>query len=354
MFTMNTPQPVNDQAPAEGWVSMRHLQRATVFAKAAGLGVDELLAHAGLAQSQLADTEQLVPLHAIEAMLNALQRQQGDRLFGLHMAANIQPSTLGAIGHILQACSTLADLVDVVVRYNGLLSNIGRTSVIHAPGLVELRWECLAGSPLFRRHASEYVIGTFVVLTRLLSPGTDFPAAVHFTHSRPDQPEHARAYFAFFQCPVHFNSPHASITAPATLLRRPLPHGDATLRSLLEQHAGHLLSQRVRASSSLADDVRRLIKALVLAGNASKEAVALQLGTSPRSLHRHLQEAGTSYQDLLDSVRLALAREQLTSSVIPIAEITEQLGFSSRQSFMRWFRQMTGITPSQHRALNPT
>lgn len=349
MAPMNASPPFNDEAPpTQGWVSMRHLQRATAFARATGLGVDELLANAGLAPAQLADADQVVPLHTIEAMLNAVQRQQGDRLFGLHMAGDIQPSTLGAMGHILQACSTLGDLIDVVVRYNGFLSNIGRTSVVHRPGLVELRWECLAGGPVFRRHASEYVVGTFVVLTRLLAPGSNFPAAVQFMHARPDQPEHARAYFDFFQCPVHFGGPHASITVPTALLHKPLPHGDAALKALLEQHADHLLAQRARASS-LADDVRRLLTALILAGKASKEAVALQLGTSPRSLHRHLQEAGTSYRDLLDSVRLALAREQLVNSPAPIAEITEQLGFSSRQSFMRWFRQMTGLTPSQHR-----
>ncbi|MGH6646900.1 AraC family transcriptional regulator [Aquabacterium sp.] len=344
---MNTLTPSQDPHRADGWVSMRHLQRATLFARGVGIGVDELLAQAGLNHQQLADLDGVVSLRTIESMLSALQRQYSDPLFGLRLANEIQPSTLGAFGHVLQACPTFSDLVDVVTRYNGLLSNIGKTSVTHSPGQVELHWDCLAGSPLFRRHASEYVVGTFVVLSRLLAPGHAFPTAVHFKHARPDHSERIREYFSFFQCPVHFGQASNSIMAPAELLQLRLPYGDAVLMKLLEQHASNLLQQRSEAPSFV-EDVRRLLKALILAGTASKETVAQQLGTSPRSLHRRLQALGTTYRELLDTVRTDLAREQL-ANITPISEIGERLGFSSRQAFMRWFRQVTGATPSQYR-----
>lgn len=344
---MNALPPLPDSAAADGWVSMRHLQRATLFARGVGIGVDELLAQAGLDHQQLADSEGVVSLRAIESMLGAVQRRYSDPLFGLRLANEVQPSTLGAIGHILQACPTFADLIDVVVRYNGLLSNIGKSSVTHSPGQVEVHWDCLAGSPLFRRHASEYVVGTFVVLSRLLAPGHAFPTAVHFKHARPDHGERIREYFAFFQCPVHFGQASNTILAPAELLQLRLPYGDAVLMRLLEQHASKLLQHRTDAPSFV-EDVRRLLKALILAGAASKETVAQQLGTSPRTLHRRLQASGTTYRELLDTVRADLAREQL-AHVTPIDEIGERLGFSSRQAFMRWFRQVTGATPSQYR-----
>jgi AraC-like DNA-binding protein len=328
---------------------MRHLQRMAASGAAAGLGVEGLLAQAGLGPEQLSHVDGMVPLAAVEIMLAALQRHYGDPLLGLHGANEIQPNTLGALGHILQACSTFGDILDVVVRYNGMLSNIGHVSVSHAPGLVQLHWACLAGSPLFRRHASEYVIGTVAVLTRLLAPGAaSLPTAVHFSHARPDNAERVREYFDFFRCPVLFDQPSASITFPATLLQVRLPYGDAVLKDLLEQHARNLLIQRGQAAS-IEDDVRRLVKALVLQGASSKEAVAEQLGISARSLHRRLQEVGTSYRDIVDATRLSQACEQLSSSDAPVGDIADRLGFSSRQAFMRWFRQQLGITPSQYR-----
>lgn len=334
---------------------MRHLQQASALATAAGLGMDDLLDRAGMATSQLSDAERLVPLEAIEMMLGALQRQHGDQLLGLHMASHIQPTTLGAIGHLLQSCVTFADLLDVIVRHNGLLSNIGRASVAHSPGLVELRWACLAGSPLLRRHATDYVIGTFVMLARLLAQGTaladGFPAAVHLNHPRPSDPGRAKEYFAFFGCPVHFDQPQAAVLTPVSWLPLKLPFGDAPLKALLEQHTAGLLHQRARqASPSVEGDVRRLLRAMILAGEPTKEAVAHQLGTSPRSLHRRLQEAGTSYRALLHEERAALACERLRNTRAPVAEIARGLGFNSPQAFLRWFRPLhQGLTPSQYR-----
>lgn len=328
---------------------MRHMQRAMVFMKSEGMACDELLQQGGLTNEQLADGDRMVPLSAIEAILSAAQRQHDDPQLGLRMADDIQPATLGALGFVLQACSTVGDLVDVAVRFNGLMSNIGHTSVNHLPGLIEIRWDCRAGSALFRRHACEYILGTFAMLTRLLAPGVPAPIAVQFPHPRPESAERVRAYFDFFGCPVHFGQPHAALITTASRLQWRLPHGDAVLKDLLERHAQHLLDRRTR-TSSLADDVRRLLQALILTGTPTKEAVAQQLGTSTRSLHRRLEAESTSYGEQLDAVRLALAREQLGAPDTPIADIAERLGFSSPQAFMRWFKQLVGATPGQYRS----
>lgn len=343
------PLPPRPPAVADAWVSMRHLQRAAVFLAARGMPAAELLAAAGLSSEQLADGERQVPLQAVEDLLAVYQARQADPLLGLHLADSIQPATLGALGHLLQACGTMADLLDVTVRFNGLMSNIGHTSVMHYPGLVEVRWDCLAGSDALRRQACEYIVGTFHVLTHILAPGVPQPVAVQFPHPRPSRPELLREYFDFFGCPVHFDRPHASVTAPAALLHVQLPHGDAVLKDMLERHTQHLLSRRT-GSPSLTHDVKRLLKALILGGTPTKDTVAQQLGTSTRSLHRRLEEAGTSYRELLDAMRLELAREQLDAGRASITEITERLGFSSPQAFMRWFRQLVGVTPSQYRS----
>lgn len=343
--------PSTPQAP--GWISVRHLQHMVARGGAAGLPMDELLAEAGLSRGQLGDADGLVPLAALEAMFAALSRRYADPLIGLHLASDIQPATFGAIGLIFQACATFADVLDVAVRFSGLLSNIGRTSVVHAPGLVEVRWECLAGSELFRRQATDYVLGAFVVLARLLVPASESHLRmVHFPHGRPPDPERSREYFAFFRVPVHFDRPQASVVLGADVLKLRMQHGDAFLKELLERHAQQLLRAREQAAS-LPDDVRRLLTALLLAGVPTRDMIATQLGMSSRSLHRKLQDAGTSYRHLLDQVRLDLARARLGQADASISALAEQLGFSSPQAFLRWFRQHTGMTPGEFRKQQP-
>ncbi|TXI83105.1 MAG: AraC family transcriptional regulator [Cupriavidus sp.] len=342
---MSTP----DRSPATGWVSARHLQHMIARGEAAGVRVDELLKDAGLARDRLKDVDAVIPLSAIESILSVVAERYADPLMGLHMAHAIQPATFGAVGYILQTATSFADVLDVVTRYNGFLSNIGRTSVEFEPGSVHIRWECLAGSAPLRRQATEYVLGAFAVLSRLLLPEEKhLITAVHLAHARPDDAEIAGEYFNFFKCPVHFDKPVSALIVPASILKVRMRHGDAFMREVIERHAQTLLRQREQAAS-LPDQVRHLIGAMMIDGVPSKDEVAQQLGISSRSLHRKLEEMGTGYRELLDEVRLGLAQSALSEGNDTILQIAERLGFHSHQAFLRWFKQSTGKTPGEYR-----
>lgn len=329
------------------WISARHLQHFVSHAEAARVDVDKLLEDAGLNRARLVDPDYVVPISAIELMLATLTREHNQPLMGLRLSRDIQPATFGPLGYIAQACPAFGDVLDVLVRYNGLLSNIGNTSIVHAPGSIEVRWECSAGGRVFRQQATEYVLGAFVTLGRLLIPGQqDLPLSVNFAHQRPASVRHAREYVSYFQCPVYFDRPLSSVVLPIAALKTKLRHGDAFVRELMERHAANLLKQRT-SPSSIPDEVSHLIRAMIVDGVPGKDAVAELLGMSGRSLHRKLQDSGTNYQALLDQVRMEIASVRLGSSEDSNAEISDSLGFSTRQAFLRWFKQRTGKTPSE-------
>ena len=331
------------------WISARHLRHFIAQAQAVGVNVDLLLEDAGVVRERLDDPDYPVPVSAIELMLSAIMREQAQPLIGLRLAYNIQPATFGPLGYLAQSCTTFSDVLQVITRYSGLLSNIGKTSVVPVPGGVEVHWECLAGGKLFRQQATEYVLGTFVVLARLLIPGRkDVPASVSFAHAKPELTAHARRYISFFRCPVYFDKPFSAVTLSTQALQTRLPHGDSFMKEMLERHAANVLKQR-SVTSTLSDEVRHLIRALTIDGAPSKETVAAQLGMSARNLHRKLGEEGSSYRALLDEVRLEIAVEHLQGTTESSAEISERLGFSTRQAFLRWFKQSTGKTPTEYR-----
>jgi len=335
--------------PSLGWVSVRHLQHLVARAESVGVAMEDFLAEGGLSKAQLTDSNALIPISAIEAMLAAYTRKYSDPLLGLGLANDIQPATFGVIGYISQACTTLADVLDVVTRYNGLLSNIGKTTVVHEPGLVHVNWVCLAGSDALKRQLTEYVIGSFAVLMRTLLPEQkNLIKAVHFAHSRASNADTARAYLSFFKCPVYFDKPATGIVTPSSMLKIRLHHGDSFLKDLLDQHAQNLLKQREHVFL-LPDEVKQLVSAMMVDGVPTKDAVAQQLGLSGRSLHRKLQELGTGYREILDQVRIEIATSKLKEEAESGSRIAEHLGFSSHQAFWRWYKQVTGKTPGEHR-----
>jgi AraC-like DNA-binding protein len=335
---------------AQAWVSTRHLQHIVIHGEAIGLRMDELLSAGGLDKSRLADPDGAVPVAAFDTMLDAVADRYHDPLMGLHLAGVIQPATFGAVGYLMQACTSFADVLKVATRYNGLLSNIGTTSLQHRPGFVHVCWQCTAGSDALRRQATEYVIGAFVVMARLLLPEKpDLVRAVHFAHARPACAAQVREYVDFFRCPVHFEQESTCFVVANDALREKLHHGDAFLKDILDRHARELL-QRRRTTTSLADEVRHLIRSMIAGGAPSMAAVAAQLGMSHRSLHRRLSDGGCSYRDLLEEIRLELAHRYLQATQEPVSHAAARLGFHSHQAFMRWFKQRSGQTPGRFRS----
>lgn len=332
------------------WISARHLQHFLSRGQVYGVHVDDWLKEAGINSSELRDAESVVPITAVESLLATLSKHHALPLIGLHLANDIKPATLGPLGLIAQACSTFGDVLEVGVHFNGLLSNIGKLSLQHQPGTVEVCWECLAGSNEFKRQAREYVIGAFVVIAKFLLPEErqDMLISVNFPHTRPEDPAHSRGYYSFFRCPVYFDKPIASVVIPSRVMDIRMPHGDAYVKGLIEQHAERTLRER-QFEHSLKDEVCHLIKGMIFDGVPTKEMVATQLGMSCRTLQRKLDEYGTNYRELLHQVRLELTYEYLNDSENSVDSIAGRMGFSSRQAFLRWFKQSTGYTPTLYR-----
>jgi AraC-like DNA-binding protein len=81
----------------------------------------------------------------------------------------------------------------------------------------------------------------------------------------------------------------------------------------------------------------------------SQEEVAEILNVSARTLQRKLGDSGTTFKEILDETRHALALAYL-SAPHSVSEITYLLGFSCTSSFTRAFRRWTGLSPSDWRA----
>src|SRR5690606_31337430 len=120
-----------------------------------------------------------------------------------------------------------------------------------------------------------------------------------------------------------------------------LPASDGRLRVVLERAAATVLA-RVPPAPSLTTRLREILSEELRGGQPTLERAAKRLALSPRTLGRHLQAEGTSFQDQLAALRCELAREYLESQRLSVAEVAYMLGFSEPSGFIRAFKRWTG------------
>ena len=68
-----------------------------------------------------------------------------------------------------------------------------------------------------------------------------------------------------------------------------------------------------------------------------------------RTLRRKLEVEGTSFTDLVASIRKALAIDYLSTTRLSTDDIATAIGFSDAVSFRHAFKRWTGKPPSEYR-----
>ena len=91
-----------------------------------------------------------------------------------------------------------------------------------------------------------------------------------------------------------------------------------------------------------AESVRKEIQQKLTGRRPTIEDIARALHISSRTLQRRLQDAGSSFQRVLEEARHQLARRYLNNSVLELNEAAYLLGYEDSNSFVRAFRTWEG------------
>src|SRR5436305_797356 len=161
-------------------------------------------------------------------------------------------------------------------------------------------------------------------------------------------PAHSEAYrFMFPGGPLEFDADHAAIAFDARYLQLPLRRDEKALRQMLKR-ALPLTVLQYRRDRLLVEQVRQaLLEDPSKAHSAQGLAGLLHMST--RTLHRQLKEEGASLQQLKDEVRCERAKDLLYRTSKPVKQVAAATGFRNEKSFIRAFKQWTGLSPAEFR-----
>jgi len=248
----------------------------------------------------------------------------------------------GILGYALLSSRSLHSALDFAIRYLDLTFAFNRYRPEKVPeGLRVVLDDGSIPEDCRRFLVERDVTSTVAVMRQLLLK----PVPVHRVSFRFERPTYAERFEEFFLGPVFFGEPDHAIVVSTKWVDQPLPQADEPTVWLCEKQCRELLDSR-RARTRISERVRQRL--LRPQGAAKMEEIAAELGMAPRTLHRYLDTEGTSFRQLIDEVREALAEEMLAHR-ITVEEVAERLGYSEASSFAHAFKRWKGVSPRAYR-----
>jgi AraC-like DNA-binding protein len=172
------------------------------------------------------------------------------------------------------------------------------------------------------------------------------PLRMEFVEPR----QHVKTIERHFGCPVVCGAPRNAIVFRAADAQRPFVTRNAELLAMLAPQFEEELKQE-DGDENFVERVRVAIQQKLTGQRPTIEEIADELHISSRTLQRRLQDAGSSFQGVLEGARHQLARHYLNNSVLELNEAAYLLGYNDANSFVRAFRAWEGVPPARWREM---
>src|ERR1700677_4973620 len=307
--------------------------------------ISRCLAEQGVdASAPLPRREGPVSVHQQLSMLREASQCARDPLMAVRVGLGLHPTSYGIAGVALLSVAPLRQALQIVIEYRALLCLKVRVDLEQSGDEARLVLkDCFDLKPACLQLCVQLEVAKLCTLVRDLS-------GCHISRVELAGPvELCPQLEKLLGAPVLCGMGTNSVSFDSALLDEPLPQADATTHQTCLRSCDDLISTLRRC-----DEIRRRVRRMVLNANGevpTLSQVAGRLFLSTRTLRRRLEDAQTSYQEIVGETRRDLAVDYLTHTSLNTGAIAEILGYSDTANFRQAFKRWTGESPQRYRRL---
>jgi AraC-like DNA-binding protein len=309
-----------------------------------GLHASAVLKGTGVELSVVADAEYKLDIKQQNAIYeNALKISQIQGL-GLMHGERILPTHLGIVGYAIQTSTNLRQALKLLLRYRPMIGSLVDIQLQVVGEMATLTFTSTSEHNSLRRYVLEEHIASIDRILRLITGKRFRASSVRFDYQAPS---YLSIYKEVFDCSVEFSCPLTEYQFDSRLLDLALVFADPIMARACEHKCDAIITGMSAAGNDV-DEIRRMILMLPC-DSRNLASVAAEMNTSSRSVRRKLAAEQTTFQILLDEIRLELASDYLKNTNLTIEDIAPLLGFSDASNFRQAFKKWTGETPGSFR-----
>lgn len=267
----------------------------------------------------------------------------GDPWFGFAVGERSRPGDFFVLGHAWMASASLHGALGRLCRYADVILTHSSELTLEKQGdsyaLIETFGEFAARPQKTAQDAGA------VALLRLCDIVTqDIVRPTKVLLNIAPEYESSR-YSELFQCPITYGCEKEIWTFDAADLERPLSGSVPEVADATDRIAENYVQSLDH--STVATAVSRMLVQILPSGRSDQESIASRLHRSRSTLQRQLSAEGTSYRDILETTRAALATRYLKEGDHSQAQIAFMIGFADQSNFARAFKRWTGVSPGE-------
>lgn len=295
---------------------------------------------------ELYKTESTISADQLGQFLELAVIKLRDLRIGLKIGLKSPFSTLGILGQLYQSCDTYSDALARMKSHINLLDAINEYDFeVHDDGIyhiTRLQKEWSSKYPQGSRQFMEHNIG-FSVRSRREYLGREIkPIRIETPYERIGEKDLLED---MYDCPIIFGAKDLCIVLPNKMLDWQIPTANPEALQMYEAYINRMHGIRNIWTEHTKQHIKQQIKNFA----PTLSHIASLMNLSPRSLQRRLQEENTTFQEVLDDVRLEMIRHLLMQPQLSIYDISEALGFEIQNSLNRFIAKKIGKTPNEWR-----
>lgn len=311
------------------------------FCSSRGLNVTPMFAEAGIDRACLDDPNMLVSLNATCRLFDEVARGLGDPNFGLTFATHFTPAASGMAGALIMSASTVREALTQLARLVTSFSPQVVASFIEKGGVGHLSWSYPDTVTAPRMHFVIFSAASIVMRIREGTGKSWRPLSVEFDHRAPAD---LAPYLGVLGDRLRFEAESNKIAIDAQTLNLPMKSSNPALFALAIDLAKRWIEEDPEVPD-IVRSVRSVIAGQLTNGSPSLESVARNQGLSVSQLQWRLEQAGSSFERVLNDMRADMARHMLENTDKSITEIAFALGFADPSTFSRAARRWFDDTP---------
>ena len=322
------------------------LAPAITYLASEGVPVDRYLQRAKLSAPTPETLDSLIPLQQLCDFLSSVAREQGLDDLGFRVAGNLGNECLGSFGRLIAKAFTLHEAIQISREFISTY-NSGQLIWIERHG-DQVRY-CQNIVDNLRRDRVTEIVHAGLATALAAASGTGWRLT---RIELPTDPIDLVAYVPEFDSiPVSFNQPHTSLWFDHAWLSKPLLASDGPQCPLADVNERASLVATCPAADPI-EQLKQVIESMLGHPEMDLRVIAAILGTSSRTLQRHLAQHDASFSRLLEEARFRTAQRLLRDPQMPLTEIAKRLGYTDPANFIRAFKRWTGVGPNEYRRLH--